>query len=325
MRPRLFSTAFAVTVLVAAFAVPGAASTGSGTIAGATTSESCFASTDGSCDTTVTAAPTGAFSATATLNSPDSPLTRATRYSQALASYRIGFDLPVATPQATISVTVHLDDASASWVQSVPGAFGGTQSPSSGAEVLLQLLGHDAPAACGCGWPSQGAPDVVAVRATEAGAADSISDTAYDLTMSARNAFGDNLLPAGHYEVLLRAYALADLVGPGDWGTLDATMTGRIDAISVSTAPSPTNLTLSVTQERSARVLSAVLTDVGGVGIDGRTISFFADGQPIGTGDTENGVATLSVGGKLRGGSRLFTAEFAGDDSFAGATAQTST
>jgi hypothetical protein len=163
------------------------------------------------------------------------------------------------------------------------------------------------------------------VRAAEAGATDSISDTAYELTMTARNAFGDNLLPAGHYEVLLRAYALADLVGPGDWGTLDAAMTGRVDAISVSTAPSPTNLTLSVTQERSARVLSAMLTDVGGVDIDGRTISFFADGQPIGTGVTENGVATLSVGGKLRGGSRLFTAEFAGDDSFAGATAQAST
>ena len=47
--------------------------------------------------------------------------------------------------------------------------------------------------------------------------------------------------------------------------------------------------------------------------LDGRTISFFADGEPIGTDVTEGGAASLVLSKSLRKGSHTFTAEFTGE------------
>ncbi len=323
-RRRTALAATATLLLSVLIAGPGSAATGPGTITGSTTSESCFASSDGTCSTTASASPEGAFSASAQLSSPDSPLSRSGRYSLALARYTLGFDLPAAAREASITVTLQLDDASASWVQDLPQTFGGTRSASSGAKVLFQLFGHEAPAECGCGWPSQGAPDVVVTRAAEVGAANSVSDTLVQLTMTARNPFGDNMLPAGHYELLLRGYALTDLFGTGDWGTLNAAMSGHIEDVTVSIPAAASSLTLSATGKGSNRVLTAVLTDADSAPISGRTISFYSGGDLLGTSvTTSDGVATFTLGGKLRGGSRVFSAVFAGDDSYAASMAET--
>jgi hypothetical protein len=154
------------------------------------------------------------------------------------------------------------------------------------------------------------------------GAANSVSDTVVQLTMTARNPFGDNMLPPGHYELLLRGYALTELFGTGDWGTLNAAVSGRIQDVTVSIPAAPSSLTLSTTTSGANRVLTAVLTDADSAPIDGRTISFYSGSELLGTAVTDNGVATLTVGGKFRGGNRTFSAVFAGDDSFSASTAE---
>lgn len=322
MKSRLAILASAILVLSLLVAGPGSAAPTAGTITSSGTSDYCFASNDGTCSGGATADPTGAFSATAELDSPDSPFSRATRYSQALARYTIGFDLAEPTDEAVINVTLQLDEASASWSQDLPELFGGAQSPNSGAKVLFQLLGDEAPAGCGCGWPSQGSSNVVVTRVAAVGDATSISDSTVQLTMTARNPYGDGLLPAGHYEILMRGYALTELAGAGDWGTLTAAVTGRIQDISVSIPDSGSVLALSVTGTGSNRVLTAVLTDSGSTPLDGKTISFFGEGEFLGTATTADGIATLPVDGRFRGASRLFTAEFAGDETYGGSTAE---
>lgn len=322
MTRRLSALALSTALVISLLSGAGSASTSTGSITGANTSKSCFAGSDGTCSSAASADPAGAFSASASLTSPESPVTRSTRYSMGLARYTIGFDLPRATREATIDVALQVDDAAASWTQPVPGTLGGTKSPNSGARVLFQLLGDEAPDGCGCGWPIQGSPDVVVAKAAAAGQAVSISDTQAQLTMVARNDYGDNLLPAGHYEVLLRAYALADLAGPGDWGTLSSSMSGRIEDVTVTIPSLTTNLTLAVTKTKSNRVLTARLTDADSAPLSGRTISFFGDGQRLGTAETQNGVATFIVGGKLRTGSHLFRAEYAGDDTYSSSAAE---
>lgn len=322
MTPRRSAIALTASLLLSLLAGTGSAATSSGTITGASGTQSCFASIDGTCSATATAAPDGAFGASAQLTSPDSPLTRATRYSMGLARFTIGFDLPAPTREATINVTLQLDNASASWTQLIPDIFGGAQSPSSGAKVLLQLLGDEAPDGCGCGWPSQAATDVVVARAGAAGESNSVSDSLVQMTMTARNPFGDNILPAGHYEVLLRAYALAELFGPGDWGTLDTAMTGNIEEITVTTPSETAILSLSVAGNGSNRVLTATLTDGASTPLDGRTISFYGDGEFLGTSVTQSGVATLTPVGRFRGGSHVFRAEFGGDDTYSAALAE---
>lgn len=323
MTPRLRSLVMSSVLIPALLvAMPGSATTGNGTITGSTVFESCFAGTDGSCSASATADPGGAFSGSVELSSADVPYSRSTRYSMALARYTIGFDLEKPTREAEISVTFRLDEARTSWTQDAPEVFGGTRNADSGAKVLFQLLGHEAPDGCGCGWPIQGSPNLYVVRVTEPGRADLVFNSEFQVTMTARNPFGDNLLPAGHYEVLLRGYALADLIGTGDWGTLGASMIGEIKDVSVSTSSLASNLALSVTGNGSSRTLTAVLTEDDSDPINGRTITFFGDGERLGTAVTENGVATLLVEGKFRGGSRLFRAEFAGDDSYQPSSAE---
>lgn len=322
MRPRSATLACLTLFVSLIVAGPGSATPGQGSVTGSDSSDHCFASIDGTCSGVATADPSGAFSATADLTSPDSPLSRATRYSQALALYTLGFDLASATREAVITVTLQLDEASASWVQELPELFGGTTNATSGAEVLFQLFGDDAPAGCGCGWPSQGSPNVVAVRADEVGESNSISDTIVELTMTATNPYGDGLLPAGHYELTMRGYALTDLVGTGDWGTLNASVAGRILDVNVAIPDASSVLDLSVAGAGSNRTLTAVLTDAASTPLDGRTISFFGDGELIGTAVTQNGVASLPVQGRFRGGSHLFEAIFAGDETYGASSAE---
>ena len=320
LTPRLSAAALSASLLLSLLVGTGAAATGGATITGADAVQSCFASIDGRCSASATADPDGSFSASAQLTSPVSPLTRAARYSMGLARYTIGFDLPAPTREVAINVTLQLDDASASWAQAIPN-IGGAQSPSSGAKVLFQLLGDEAPNGCGCGWPLQAATDVVVVRAG-AGEARSVSDSLVQMTMTARNPYGDNVLPAGHYEVLLRAYALAELFGPGDWGMLDAAMTGNIEEITVTTPSEIAILSLSVAGNGSNRVLTATLTDSDSTPLDGQTISFYGDGEFLGTSVTQGGVATFNPVGRFRGGTHVFRAEFGGDDTYSAASAE---
>lgn len=311
-------------IAILALLVPTAGWAGSGpaTVSGGTTFESCSAGPDGTCSASATADQAGAFAGSVSLISPDSPLSRSTRQALALARYTITFDLDAPAREAQITATVQLDEASASWAQDVPEVFGGTNNESSKAQVLFQLLGQKAPSDCGCGFFVQGSPNVVAVRADDPGDSASISDTEVQVTMTASNPFGDNLLPAGRYEVLFRAYALADLYGAGDWGSLAASVDGRIVDASVSIPTVETALTLSVEGSGVNRTLTAVLTDVDAAPIAERTITFYGAGELLGTADTNaDGVATLPVDGKFRGGSRSFTAEFAGDDIYEAATA----
>jgi hypothetical protein len=144
------------------------------------------------------------------------------------------------------------------------------------------------------------------------------------MTMTARNPFGDNILPAGHYEVLLRAYALAELFSPGDWGTLNAAMSGRIEDITVTTPSATPILSLSVAGNGSNRVLTATLTDADSTPIDGETISFYGGDELLGTSVTEGGIATFNVLGRYRGGTHLFRAEFGGNDTYSAASSEAS-
>lgn len=308
------------TALFLALATPALGASQEGVITDSSTYEACFAGSDGTCSASATAAPAGDFGAAAELDSVDSPLSRSTRYSMALARYTIGFDLDAPAEEIEITATLQVDEASASWTQAIPELFGGDSSDRSGAKVLFQMLGHEADG-CGCGWPGQSSGNVVVVEAAEPSASDSVSDETVEVAMTARNPYGDNLLPAGHYEVLLRGYALADLVGTGDWGTLSSSMSGRIQDVTVSVGSDEdgteaSNLTLSVSGTGVNRVLTAQLTDDDAAPIDGRTISFYGDGELLGTAVTEDGTATLPVDGKFRGGNRSFSAEFAGDDTY---------
>ena len=323
MRSRTRSMVLSCIAIVALIAAPVSASPGAGTVTGASTSDTCFAGADGTCSGAAAADPAGAFTGSIELNSPDSPLSRSTRYSQALARYTIGFDLEAPTREATISVKLRLEEAEAMWQQDTPEVFGGTTSPDSGAQVLFQLLGHSAPSDCGCGWFIQGSPTVIAAEVTEPQRQRLVVDWPVELSFTATNPFGDGLLPAGHYEVLLRGYALADLVGPGDWGSLTASMTGEIRDISVSIPAVASELALSVSGTGSSRVLTAVLTEAGsGTPIDGRTVSFSGDGESLGSAVTVDGIASIPLERNFRGGSHLFGATFEGDDSYESSTGE---
>lgn len=323
MTRRLLTLALTAGLVVSALSGSSSAGTGGGSVTNPVASRDCFAGMDGTCSTSATADPSRAFSAAVELTSPDSPSSRSWRYAQGLASYTIGFDLERATPEATINVTLDLEEATAAWEQVVPEVFGGANSADSGAKVLFQLLGQKAPDDCGCGWFIQGSPNVVPVNAAAVGDAQSISDEQVQVTMVGRNPYGDGLLPAGHYEARLRAYARADLVAAGDWGTLTSSVTGSITNVSVTTPAEATNLTLAVTGPKSNRTLSATLTDSVSAPISGKTISFYGDGTFLGTAETRDGVAILPLSGKFRGGKHVFRAEFAGDDMYAPSFAQT--
>lgn len=309
--------------LALVLASPVSASTIAGAVTSSNTSDSCYAGTDGACSGSATADPAGSFSAVTELSSPDSPLTRGTRYSQALARYTIGFDLAAPTRAADITVRLRLEEAEAMWSQDTPQVFGGTTNANSGAKVLFQLLGHSAPDGCGCGWFSQSSPNVVAAEVTEPKRQRLVVNWPVELSFTATNPYGDGLLPAGHYEVLLRGYALTNLAGPGDWGTLTASMTGEIRDVTVSVPAAATDLVLAVSGNGASRTLTATLTDAtSGAPIDGETITFYGDGVALGTATTQDGVATLPLTGKFRGGSHLFTAEYAGSDSYQAAVAE---
>jgi alpha-beta hydrolase superfamily lysophospholipase len=80
--------------------------------------------------------------------------------------------------------------------------------------------------------------------------------------------------------------------------------------------PSPTSLSLAVSGNGANRTLVATLTDAeSGSAIAGEPVAFFADGQSIGTGTTDqSGRATLTPPKKFHAGHHSYSAEYAGDD-----------
>ena len=80
---------------------------------------------------------------------------------------------------------------------------------------------------------------------------------------------------------------------------------------------------LAVAGKGNKQTLNARLADADSdAPIAGRSIQFFADGEPIGSSQTnENGRASIAVPPKLRGGGHEFEARFVGDDYYAGSAA----
>lgn len=82
-----------------------------------------------------------------------------------------------------------------------------------------------------------------------------------------------------------------------------------------------TDLNLRVEGKGKERTVSARLSDgdASSDGIEGRTVHFYADGEPIGSAPTDaNGVATVSPPRRYRGGKHTFEASFEGDDFYVG-------
>ncbi len=87
-----------------------------------------------------------------------------------------------------------------------------------------------------------------------------------------------------------------------------------------------TAMALTVEGQGVSRTLVARLSlaDDPASGVEGKTIDFFADGETIGSATTDgDGVATLPLPPKLRGGKHTFEARFAGDDQYSGSSAET--
>jgi alpha-beta hydrolase superfamily lysophospholipase len=85
-----------------------------------------------------------------------------------------------------------------------------------------------------------------------------------------------------------------------------------------------TSLSLEIVGKGANRTLNAALTDAeSGAGIAGETVTFFADGNEIGTAVTDaSGRATLVVPKTYRTGHHSFDAEYAGDEQHAPSSAQ---
>jgi hypothetical protein len=88
-----------------------------------------------------------------------------------------------------------------------------------------------------------------------------------------------------------------------------------------------TAMTLSVEGRGASRTLVSRLSlaDDPAVGVEGRTIDFYANGESIGSGTTDaDGVARLLLPSRYRGGKHTFEARFAGDNEYLGSSAKTS-
>ena len=88
-----------------------------------------------------------------------------------------------------------------------------------------------------------------------------------------------------------------------------------------------TAMTLTYDGRGSKAQLTATLTEAeSGTGVAGAPVDFFADGVALGTATTDaTGVATLPLDGRYRGGHYTFESTFAGNDSYSGSSASTST
>lgn len=110
----------------------------------------------------------------------------------------------------------------------------------------------------------------------------------------------------GTYQLTVRYAGDDDLVGSADTSTY---IVEKED----------TDLELRVEGSGNKRALTAHLMDrdTPSAGIEGRTVHFYADGELIGSATTDgNGVATVNVPPRYRGGKRDFEARFTGDDHY---------
>ncbi|HEU4480348.1 MAG TPA: prolyl oligopeptidase family serine peptidase [Actinomycetota bacterium] len=85
-------------------------------------------------------------------------------------------------------------------------------------------------------------------------------------------------------------------------------------------------MSLEVTGKGAQRTLEALLWDITGQPLEGRTVTFFADGRLLATAVTDaGGRATVTLDRSLRGGHHVFVVVFDGDGSYNGSSAETST
>ena len=108
---------------------------------------------------------------------------------------------------------------------------------------------------------------------------------------------------------------------PGAY-TLAASFAGTEERASSTSGPAPfevlredSSMTLAVDGRGSRRSLDARLTDAdSAAGVAGRSVEFFADGESIGSGVTDDtGSASLPIPARYRGGHHEFEAVFSGD------------
>lgn len=102
---------------------------------------------------------------------------------------------------------------------------------------------------------------------------------------------------------------------------------GNADADPFVIEKEDTTLTLSVTGKGSGQALEARLSDQDSdAGIEGRSITFSADGEELGSAQTsQSGVARFNLPAKYRNGKRSYAARFGGDDYYLGSTDQRQT
>jgi hypothetical protein len=112
---------------------------------------------------------------------------------------------------------------------------------------------------------------------------------------------------------------------PGGMVLSDLTLTTPHPAAG-TTGLQASSLTLAVTGTGSKKALVATLTGEDGSPISDATVSFFGDGNALGSGTTDaNGVASLPLESHYRGANHAFEARFDGNDSYSGSSGSTST
>lgn len=85
----------------------------------------------------------------------------------------------------------------------------------------------------------------------------------------------------------------------------------------------PTSMTLEIVGRGSSSVLRAKLIEAaGGTPVEGATIGFFVDGEPLGSATTDAaGTATLPLEGRYRGGKHTFEAVYSGGEVYEASSA----
>lgn len=107
------------------------------------------------------------------------------------------------------------------------------------------------------------------------------------------------------------------VVTPGIFGYATNVNAEWYDATPAVAEPTPTTLSLTASGNGANKLLTAVLADEAGSGIEGRTIEFFADGVSIGSATTgSGGRAELAVPSQHRSSKTRYSASFAGDESY---------
>ena len=116
---------------------------------------------------------------------------------------------------------------------------------------------------------------------------------------------------------------------PGAMVLSDLSLTLPKPGVVAEEEPEPVASAMSLVVEGkgSKSRLVATLTDAnGGAGISDAPVEFFVNGAPLGAGTTDgNGVASITLDGRYRGGSHTFEGRFAGNEAYRPSSASTTT